>query len=689
MPIKLKKTNIQYDIDAPDAGYIILGFDESGNLVTKNEQGDYEPIINDISTGNFERLQVDFLTVGNRVSGAIEGDYTIAQGLNITAEGNTSFAQGNNAVSSGVYSYARGEFVEASGILSHASGRGAGSVSKLVSSGLNSFVHMVSTGGGAGALADYSAILGGRNNNIGTSATDSVIIGGTTNTINASVLNSVILGGSSQTAINNNTVYMPRMVLTNTSVLTQGGAIYYNGTNFYGHNGLTAKRLDLTLSNAAANRVVLSNISGNLDASSTLSYSGTALLVGSGNGTVNGVTLNGGAITATGNITTTNGTVNITDSSASATPLLTLTNTNGSSGSDATIGFTTGGLTYAMGIDNGDNYFKLYYGTELGATDSLTVFEHYYNATVSSRYTRFHNALKIDQDAENNYDIPGLEILNTGTGERSAHVRYGSSSRTYVAGINSYSYNASWQLYYGSNFPTSDAASTDAHMLSFDGFYGRLALGRSSTFNLPAKFTVQTTTEESKTYAMAAYNLRNNAAASGMLFQTGEDTPTATDNIIMRFENGTGGGAGYMGAIYFDNGGVHYYSVISDVRRKTNITGTTINGLDILTDLELKDFNYRKSYNVPVTGVTDEYGNTGITSYNKVYTDEYFPETNLGYIAQDAIDIYPKLVKYLEADDHWSIDYTTLVPVLHKAILEQQGQITLLEQRIYDLENPV
>ena len=283
MPYKFKKTNIQYDVDIPEEGYIVMGFDEQGKLVTKNDQGDYEPIISDVSTGNFQRLEVDYLTVGNRVSGVPEGLYSIAQGLNISASGDTSFAQGNTATASGVYSFARGEFVEASGLLSFVSGRGAGSTSRVESAGLNSFVHMRTVSGGGGSLADDSAILGGIGHNIGTGANQSTILGGTNNTVNASIINSVVLGGASQTATASNTVYLPRLVLTSTSSLSQAGSIYFDGSNFYGHNGSTAKQLDKTIivTNQGANRIVTSTSTvDTINAHSDLTWDGSTLNVG-------------------------------------------------------------------------------------------------------------------------------------------------------------------------------------------------------------------------------------------------------------------------------------------------------------------------------------------------------------------------------------------------------------------------
>lgn len=285
MPIKLKKTNIQYDIETPDSGYVILGFDESGTLVTKNEFGNYEPIVNDISTGSFVRLEVDYLTVGNRPSGIDEGLYSITQGLNVSASGDTSYAQGSNAVANAPYTYARGEFVEANGYLSYVAGAGSSSLNKLYSSGINSFVHQFSISISSGSLADYSAILGGRNHNIGSLANDSVILGGTANTVNSSITNSVVIGGTNQIADLSNTIFAPRIVLKNTASVSKAGLLFFDGSNFYGHNGSSAKKLDTSVNTPGANRIVTTDSSSNLYGQSNLLFDGATL---STTGTISG-----------------------------------------------------------------------------------------------------------------------------------------------------------------------------------------------------------------------------------------------------------------------------------------------------------------------------------------------------------------------------------------------------------------
>jgi len=613
MPIKLKKTNIQYDIETPDEGWVILGFDESGNMVTKNDQGEYEPIISDISTGNFERLEVKILTVGNRVSTTVqpEGENSIAQGLNVAAAGNTSFAQGNSTVASGVYSYARGQFVESSGALSYAAGEGDNPAGVVFSRANNSFVHMSIEGSsssyGIATGANYSAILGGTTHNIGTNALRSAIIGGTGNSVNASILNSVVIGGSNQTATSNNTVYMPKIVLTNTSTLTQGGAIYYNGSNFIGYNGAAVK-LDLSVTSPGNNRVVTTNSTGALIGNSGLLYTGSAFSVTgtiSSTGTINGATISSGNITAsslstgsgaistTGTLTATNidsQQIDISRTTYTISPMLTIENTY--STGDASMSFTAGGETYTMGIDNGtDDRFKIYHGTSLGTVYNDSIFE-------------------FDPDT----------------------YRVGIGGRT----------NDSYKLCV--YISTSDPGAVTDTVALFEND----RTGSGVELNIPNRGI----------HIACGVNQANLASMTG-------------NAVIQRFTytNYTD-----VGQIYYTNTGQLYIggTAVSDERRKANIVKSDIDALDILRNADVYDFNWKK-----MNPITEEWG------------PESFDDINRGYIAQRLNEVYPLATKYNEEMDLWEVPKEEMVPVLHEAILQQQTKIEELEQRIYDLENPV
>ena len=578
MPIKFKKTNIQYDIDTPEDGYIVMGFDEDGNLVTKNSSGDYEPIINDISTGNFERLEVDYLTVGNRVSGVIEGRYSIAQGLNISATGDTSYAQGNVVSSGGLYSYARGEFVSASGELAYAAGRGSSSTTPVLSSGINSFVHMRNAGG---SLANDSAILGGISHSIGTDAIRSAIIGGASNTVNASVINSVVLGGLSQTATNSNAVYVPRLVLTSTSALSQSGAIYYDGTNFYGYNGSTAKKLDysMTVTSPAVNRMVTTDASGNLIAHSTVTWSGSLLNVTgaitlSGNLTANG-NIYGNPYIDGGYITSTR--VDIQSNDALTAPTFNITN---SGTGDVSMLFDCGTEEYTIGVDHSDSEkFKIYYGTSLGTSTTLTVFE--------------------------------TEVTSQGSGTGAPVDR----NSTYMNGLLTLENNA--------------RAATTLEVIHSNG----------NGDNTPPPFVIN------RPFVSTTWYLQWQAFYVGTT---------------------------HMGGIYTHGSGTMPYFIAgtSDIRNKHDINIWEKDALAALNNIDVKTFY-----------TNDDTDNTNI---------------NIGWVAQDLLNDIPEMVKEtgeVPIDDpdnpYLTVAPSFLTPYFHKAIKQLNAKIEGLEQRIYNLENPV
>jgi hypothetical protein len=60
---------------------------------------------------------------------------------------------------------------------------------------------------------------------------------------------------------------------------------------------------------------------------------------------------------------------------------------------------------------------------------------------------------------------------------------------------------------------------------------------------------------------------------------------------------------------------------------------------------------------------------------------------SLGFIAQEVYNIIPEAVNTGTTNELWAMDYTKIIPILTKAIQEQQTLIKALEQRILTLEN--
>lgn len=250
MPIKIKKFDIQNDTEIPKPGYLFLGFDESGELVQKDEYGIYKKVVSSESGTTFDSIITPYLTVGGtRVTGFPWGIYTIAQGTANICPGDTSFVRGRYNETNGKYSFASGEYVSSNEVLSYAWGSGINSSNMLVSSGINSFVHEYCISGAAGSLSNYSVILGGYDNVIGSLCDSSVTLGGNNNLISNSP-RSMILGGTNNelngltntffigrenltTATYSNAVYVPKLCLdTNLPyfIPDEDGVIWYDSS---------------------------------------------------------------------------------------------------------------------------------------------------------------------------------------------------------------------------------------------------------------------------------------------------------------------------------------------------------------------------------------------------------------------------------------------------------------------------
>jgi GTPase SAR1 family protein len=113
----------------------------------------------------------------------------------------------------------------------------------------------------------------------------------------------------------------------------------------------------------------------------------------------------------------------------------------------------------------------------------------------------------------------------------------------------------------------------------------------------------------------------------------------------------------WKGSITMTNGTLALYNV-SDARQKQDVKATGINALKMLNELPVVDFAYTKSPDARHTG----------------------------YIAQDAQKVLSEMVIYNERDDTYAVSTSQLIPVLHKAILEQQKTIEMQEKRIEALE---
>jgi Chaperone of endosialidase len=139
----------------------------------------------------------------------------------------------------------------------------------------------------------------------------------------------------------------------------------------------------------------------------------------------------------------------------------------------------------------------------------------------------------------------------------------------------------------------------------------------------------------------------------GIGIQCGNDGGTSS-NYMIRFHDGNGT---YHGAVELDDGTIEFVQS-SDKRLKENIKDTELNALGIVNNLRVADFNFIEGSKSKQTG----------------------------FIAQEVEKVFPDMSSYDEHSDTYGISMTTLIPVLTKAIQEQQELIKKLEQRIEQLE---
>ena len=113
--------------------------------------------------------------------------------------------------------------------------------------------------------------------------------------------------------------------------------------------------------------------------------------------------------------------------------------------------------------------------------------------------------------------------------------------------------------------------------------------------------------------------------------------------------------------------------------------GTTTLSVDNNGDLaRTSSFELKKDI-TPINYGLNEILQINPINFNWIDGDKFGNENENGFIAEDVMNVIPNVVG---SDAHGLfMDYTKLIPILTKAIQEQQALIKALEQRIINLEN--
>jgi hypothetical protein len=281
-------------------------------------------------------------------------------------------------------------------------------------------------------------------------------------------------------------------------------------------------------------------------------------------------------------------------------------------------------------------------------------------------------------------------------------------------------------------YAASTTALTTSSALTFDATLGRLVVngisavsgGQSFIVNNSTPLALFTIANAGSITARGTGNIVFNSFSSGQnryqLYSDGN-----TDNPLMFYIAGGAKGSSYgelsINADYnsnaFSGGGFLFdtRSGIPPVRitiKNVNVNptdavqfavnGEIFMGYDYSEDkgayrLQVKDSVYvggnvsasayttRSDFNLKDDIFDIKYGLNDILKLQPVeYTYKSNGSKQLGFIAQDIGTILPEVVSFEES---MSVNYQAIIPILTKAIQEQQALIKALEQRIINLEN--
>jgi hypothetical protein len=230
---------------------------------------------------------------------------------------------------------------------------------------------------------------------------------------------------------------------------------------------------------------------------------------------------------------------------------------------------------------------------------------------------------------------------------------------------------------------------------------------------LPAANTLALSTDGTKRLEISSTGLTTFSINSGVYTALNATSPNTS--VYYRLTP-TGGDAYLFGAGVQQTDDFGIYNLTRDKQFLTILGGASggFVGIDLVTPEEKLDVNgnarfrsvgagaFSNNLNITsngtlTTATSDEkfkyninpikYGLSTILQLNPVNFQWIKGEENdLGFIAQDVAEIIPEAV-----DTNWNSDllmrYESIIPILTKAIQEQQALIKALEQRIINLEN--
>ena len=245
---------------------------------------------------------------------------------------------------------------------------------------------------------------------------------------------------------------------------------------------------------------------------------------------------------------------------------------------------------------------------------------------------------------------PGLQLRDRSAS--AANFRLGNDSNTFRISIDT-------------DYDSSVSAGSGHYDDDLDAFTirstGHVGINCTPTYRLDVK--EETTASDSGKYVARFFNDGNDADAYGIIVQCGQDASTSLDKAIVYFDARDGDGT-TTGQLGVNTSGVFSLADSSDERLKENIRETEINALQVVKDIGIYDYEWKKS------GVTRK----------------------CGFVAQDLEKQLPDAVSENEQDSGEKIKMvheSMMIPVLVKAMQQQQELIDNLTARIQELESKI
>ena len=206
-----------------------------------------------------------------------------------------------------------------------------------------------------------------------------------------------------------------------------------------------------------------------------------------------------------------------------------------------------------------------------------------------------------------------------------------------------------------SDLTGSGGATFDSTTLHVDDDNDRVGIGTTSPTH---KFAIYE--NRASNYAALIFNDGDNANRYGLAIQAGPDNGSGTTYYIIA-KDGDGNNTGTIST----SSGEFALADVSDFRLKDNIRDTAIDGLEIIKDVQVRDFEMKKN---------------GISK--------------TGFIAQELKQVLPSAVvgEENDVDDNgdmipMSISYTGLIPALIKAVQQLNKSNEELTAKVAELEN--